>query len=119
MVKGGCHIPAITFPLQATERSKIRTLNWLCRPLGQLSALIFLEVSLHILTYLSLDLLRHLHLAPKGPGKCAHPRWLPVLLELAAVRRRGEQVLGGNRQPEATGNLSFHNKQFLLSREAR
>lgn len=49
----------------------------------------------------------------KGVGKRAHCGWLPVLRELAAVGRRGEQ--GG----EATGDLSFRNKPSSLSWEAR
>lgn len=69
-------------------------------PAGSLPALPFLEVSLPTLTHRSLDFLRELQLAPRGVGKRAPCGWLPVLLELAAVGRRGEQGLGGNRRPE-------------------
>lgn len=71
--KGGCHVPAITVALQATERSKSRTPNRLFRLLGQLLAFIFLEVSLHIYTHLPLDLPRELPQCQRGLGKVLTP----------------------------------------------
>lgn len=91
------------------ERSKSRTLKGLGFPLGQLPALTIPEISLHISTYLSLDVLRDLHPVPQGAGKCVYTRWLRVRIKLGAVGRRGEQI---------SGNLSSHNKHFLLSWEA-
>lgn len=100
MCKVAARAPAITCVLQAREQQS-RTLKGLCLPLGQLPALTVLEVSLHISTYLSLDVLRELHPAPQGAGKHdVYPRWLRVRLKLGAMGRRREQMLGVGQQPE-------------------